>query len=123
MMAQQTTSFDLNYMFTMADGRDGHFCGSALYVLNYKFSVNVVTRFVSFGEILRLSRRCLIACIMWQITADFNCQTTPGSYLHCNHQSGLLFSIKRAKPHHRCAKIDISYQNLCNIFVSHLVCC
>ena len=61
---------------------------------------------------------------MRQITTDFNCQTTPGSCLHCI--SGLLFSLKRVKPiitARKIPKIDNNYWNSYNNFVSHFVCC
>ena len=47
-ITQQTTSFDLNYMFMIADGRDSHFWMSAVFIFcfKHKLSVNVVTRFV-----------------------------------------------------------------------------
>ena len=41
MTAQQTNktaSFDLNYMFTIADGHDSHFCMSAVFIF---FALNI----------------------------------------------------------------------------------
>ena len=88
-----------------------------MWSLDLYYNINVRRNIAS-------NRRCLTACVMRQITADSNCQTTPGSCLHCI--SGLLFSLKRVKPiitARKIPKIDNNYWNSYNNFVSHFVCC